>query len=222
MDRPGVVARTSSEEVKRRENDTFPVRVRARECRLARQVRRSRPASASRVSLPMVLTFTGFPLIQYNLYVRRANCPCCSGVTYVLAYGRNEHLIDHSPLLHFVLLTAAAAVLLLYCRFLKKKTDLSRPSEHPGGITGCKEKRAPMVLIVTLGQQCSIMSGHVFCGTVHLLMTITKLRSDAGPGCHQLATLTAIYTSLSIILLVGCGSGWCNKASDYPPDRLGD
>ena len=24
--------------------------------------------------------------------------------------------------------------------------------EHPGGIIGCKEKRAPMVLIVTLGQ----------------------------------------------------------------------
>ena len=48
MDQPGVVARTSSEEVKMRENYTFPVLVPARECRLARQVRRSRPASASR------------------------------------------------------------------------------------------------------------------------------------------------------------------------------
>ena len=46
-DQPGVVARTSSGEVKRRENDTFPVLVRARESRLARQVRRFRPASAS-------------------------------------------------------------------------------------------------------------------------------------------------------------------------------
>ena len=48
MDQPGVVARTSSEEVKMIENYTFPVLVPARECRLARQVRRSRPASASR------------------------------------------------------------------------------------------------------------------------------------------------------------------------------
>ena len=38
----------------------------------------------------------------------------------------------------------------------------SGPPEHPGGIIGCKDKRAPMVLIVILGQQCSIMSGHVF------------------------------------------------------------
>ena len=43
----GVVARTLSEEVKGRENDNFPVLVRSRECRLARQVRRSRPVSAS-------------------------------------------------------------------------------------------------------------------------------------------------------------------------------
>ena len=48
MDQPGVAARTSSEEVRRGENYTFfPVLVPARECRLARQVRRSRPASAS-------------------------------------------------------------------------------------------------------------------------------------------------------------------------------
>ena len=34
-------------------------------------------------------------------------------------------LIDHSLLLQFVLLTDAAAVLVLYCRFLKKKLDTS-------------------------------------------------------------------------------------------------
>ena len=49
------------------------------------------------------------------------------------------------------------------------------------------KKRAPMVLMVTLGQQYHV--GDVLCGTVLLL--ITKLRSDAfRPGCHQLATLT--------------------------------
>ena len=69
-----------------------------------------------------------------------------------------------------------------------------------------------MVLIVTLGHQYHV--GDVFCGTVHLLMNITKLRSDVGPGCHQLATLTAIYASSVDILLVGCGSG-------CPPDRQG-
>ena len=50
-------------------------------------------------------------------------------------------------------------------RFLQEeKMNTSRRPllEHPGGIIGCKDKRAPMVLIVTLGHQCSIMSGHVF------------------------------------------------------------
>ena len=60
-------------------------------------------------------------------------------------------LIDHSLLLHFVLLTDAAAVIVLYCKFSKKKSEHIRPSEHPDGIIGCKDKRAPMV--VTLGQQ---------------------------------------------------------------------
>ena len=32
-------------------------------------------------------------------------------------------LIDHSLLLHFVLLTDAVAVYVLYCRFLKKKSE---------------------------------------------------------------------------------------------------
>ena len=36
-------------------------------------------------------------------------------------------------------------------------------------------------MVVTLGQQYHV--GVFFCGTVHLLMAITKLRSDAfGPG----------------------------------------
>ena len=35
--------------------------------------------------------------------------------------------------------------------FLIKNLDTSRPSEHPGGIIGCKDKRAPV--IVTSGQQ---------------------------------------------------------------------
>ena len=89
-------------------------------------------------------------------------------------------MADHSLLLHFVLLTDAAAVLVLYCRFLKK--NLNPPGcSGLDVIIGCKDKRAPMV--VTLGQQYHVMSGHVF--PWHNSMTITKLRSDAiGPGCH--------------------------------------
>ena len=46
--------------------------------------------------------------------------------------------------------------------------------------------------------------GMFFRDAVHLLMTITKLRSDAfGPGCHQLATSTAIYASPCRHLNVG-------------------
>ena len=77
-----------------------------------------------------------------------------------------------------------------------------------GDHLGCKEKSAPMV--VALGQHNHV--GDVFCGPVHYLTTITELRSDAyGPGCHQLAILTAIYASLRRYLFVGsscCGSGW--------------
>ena len=48
-------------------------------------------------------------------------------------------------------------------RFKKKRMNTSsRHLEHPGGIIGCKDKRAPMVLIVALGHQCSIMSGQFF------------------------------------------------------------
>ena len=51
-------------------------------------------------------------------------------------------------------------------------------------------------MVVTLIN--SIMPGHVFLWhTVHFLITITtKLRNEVfGPGCHQLATSTVIYTS---------------------------
>ena len=47
-------------------------------------------------------------------------------------------------------------------------------------------------MVVTLGQQYHV--GAFFCGTVHLLMDITKLRSDAF-GLGLLATSTAIYAS---------------------------
>ena len=68
-----------------------------------------------------------------------------------------------------------------------------------------------MVLIVTLGQQCRIMSGHVFCGTVHLLMTTTKLRGDA------FVQATGDFDGNLCISFSYCrgscyDSGWCNKA----------
>ena len=91
MDQPGVVARTSSEEVKRRENDTFPVLVRARECRLARQVPRFRPASAS-WSFPLPY---GIPPHTVQL-VRRANRPCCcSSRVKCLRTGELENCAIH-------------------------------------------------------------------------------------------------------------------------------
>ena len=46
MDQPGVIATVLLVDIRKRENDTFPVLVCAREYRLARQVQRSRPASA--------------------------------------------------------------------------------------------------------------------------------------------------------------------------------
>ena len=168
MDQPGVAARTSSEEVRRGENDTFPVLVPARECRLARQVRRSRPASASWL-FPTLKAECGAYLRESTSYkkqnkklehknfcsphtvqlVRRANCPCCSRVT-CLRTGELcisfLWLLDYFLLLlHFVLLTDAATVLVLYCRFLEKKRT------HEDLLS--KEKTAPMALIVTLGQQ---------------------------------------------------------------------
>ena len=95
-------------------------------------------------------------------------------------------------------------------RFLQeeKMNTSSRPLEHPGGIIGCKDKRAPMVLIVTLGHQCSIM---FFCGTVYLLMTTTKLRSDAFvQATGDFDGNLCIF--LSYCRVSCCGSGWCTKA----------
>ena len=55
-------------------------------------------------------------------------------------------------------------------------------------------------------------------------MTIIKLRSDPfGPGCHQVATLTAIYASpcrhLPVEVLVVVRTVVI-KLLEYPPDRL--
>ena len=80
-----------------------------------------------------------------------------------------------------------------------------------------------MVLIVTLGQQCSIMSGHVFLCTVHLLKTTTKLRSDA------FAQATGDFDSnlcmpLSYCRGSCCGSSWCTVylKLDISSPSLGD
>ena len=61
-------------------------------------------------------------------------------------------------------------------RFCTKKLNISRSSEHPGGVIGCEDKRAPMV--VTLGQQYHV--GAFFCGTVHLLMAKGKTLPTIG------------------------------------------
>ena len=59
-------------------------------------------------------------------------------------------MADHSLLLHFILLTDAAAVLVLYGRFLKK--NLNPPGcSGLDVIIGSEDKRAP--LVVTLCQQ---------------------------------------------------------------------
>ena len=69
--------------------------------------------------------------------VRRANCPCCSRVT-CLRTGELcisfLWLLDHFLLLlHFVLLTDAATVLVLYCRFLEKKRTHEDLLSNPVG-----------------------------------------------------------------------------------------
>ena len=144
MDQPSVVARTSSEEVRRGENDTFfPVLVPARECRLARVVSRDRfvgpvprqpPGYSPHSRLNVVLTYGNPPhtknktkKLEHKNFcsphtvqlVRRANCPCCSRVTCLRTgelYISFLWLLDHFLLLlHFVLLTDAATVLVLYC-----------------------------------------------------------------------------------------------------------
>ena len=58
--------------------------------------------------------------------------------------------------------------------------------------------------------------GMFFCGTVHLLMTTTKLRSDA------FVQATGDFDGnlcISLFYCRGscCGSGWCNKAWHFPP-----
>ena len=68
-----------------------------------------------------------------------------------------------------------------------------------GGIIGYKYKRAPIV--VKLGQQYQV--GDIFCGTVHLLITITKLRSDAtGPSCHSTFQYVCIHVCIYVCMYV--------------------
>ena len=68
-------------------------------------------------------------------------------------------------------------------------------------------------MVVILGQKYHV--GAFFCGTAHLLMVITKLRSDAfGPGYWRLRRQSMhlpIFCRGSC-----CGSGWCIKASRVP------
>ena len=75
-------------------------------------------------------------------------------------------------------------------------------------------------MVVTLGQQYHV--GAFFCGTVHLLMTITKLRSDAfGPGYWQLRRQSSLYISLSYLEVLVVVRADVIKLLEYPPDRQG-
>ena len=68
------------------------------------------------------------------------------------------------------------------------------------------------MVVTLLGQQYHV--GAFFCGTVHLLMAITKLRSDAfGPGYWD-------FDGNLCISLSYC-RGSCCGSLEYPPDRQG-
>ena len=171
-------------------------------------------AVPSRVSLLLIPHTQGWmwrltPVFSIQNYLLpRANCPCRRTTCVSTAW---HHLL----LPHFVL-----PMLLLYIHctvgFWRKiwtHLDLlsipqsgGKMSKCFGGIIGCKDKRDPRVL--ALGQQYHAKD--VLCGTVHLLALIKKLRSDVfRPGCHQFATLTAIYTPLCRHLTVGsCLPSW--------------
>ena len=66
-------------------------------------------------------------------------------------------------------------------------------------------------MVVTLGQQYYV--GAFFFGTVHLLMAITKLRSDA------FVQATGPYLTVEVLVVVRAG---VIKLLEYPPDRQGD
>ena len=114
------------------------------------------PAAHSPHSRLNVVFTCGIPPHTVLLLYVGANypCCCCSRITYL----RTGELC--TPCLWLLRLqynrpltaaafrtTDAAAVLALYCRFLKKNLNASRPSEHPSGIIGCEDKRAPMVVL---------------------------------------------------------------------------
>ena len=58
-----------------------------------------------------------------EVILRRANCPpCCRRITYACVQENCAlNFYDFTLRLHFVLLTDAVAVHVLYCRFLKEK-----------------------------------------------------------------------------------------------------
>ena len=75
-------------------------------------------------------------------------------------------------------------------------------------------------MVVTLGQQYYYV-GAFFCGTVHLLMAITKLRSDAfAPGYWRLRRQSMHLPCLTVEVLVVIRPGVI-KLLEYPPDRQG-
>ena len=108
------------------------------------------------------------------LLVRRANCPCPAVESRAAVRETGNHAIYFYGFVGFntplsvaafcsTVLVYAAAVLALYCRFFKEKSERistfrGSPSQREkiskglGGIMGCKDKSAPMVII--LGQQC--------------------------------------------------------------------
>ena len=90
----------------------------------------------------------------------------------------------------------------------------SRPPEHPGGIISWLQRQEdPDGITSNIGS--TVVQYHVgacfFCVTVHLLMTTTKLRSDA------FVQATGDFDGNLCISMSYCrgscyGSGWCNKA----------
>ena len=94
----------------------------------------------------------GFPHIQfYYLYVEQTapvavEARACIRGNYS-AFHFNGFLDFNRPLTAAGAFrtTDVAAVLALYCIFFKKNLNASRPSEHPGEIIFCKDKRVPMV-----------------------------------------------------------------------------
>ena len=96
--------------------------------RFSGPVPRQPAAHSPQSRLNVVLTY-GVPSHTVLLLYVKQTAPaaaepraCVRGVVQFISMA-SWTLIDNSLLLHFVLLTNAAAVLVLYCRFLKKKSE---------------------------------------------------------------------------------------------------